>query len=315
MWTRHPLHDPVFRTYLLIAAGVLSAAGLILLLLQAVFRKNVSSIWATYRSWLVMTPIIFAAVALGRAGVIGGVMLLSIFAVKEFARATGLYRDWWLTGAVYAAIVAIAVIVYMPDPYGRGPGWYGMFMALPVFAINLLMIIPILRNQFRGQLQQVALAVVAFIYIGWMFGHLGVLADTQHPYGYLLYIIFATELNDVAAFTFGRLLGRRPLVSNISPRKTWAGALGAAAFSMTLPWLVRFTFPHFTTGMLLLTGLIVGVGGQFGDLAISFVKRDVGVKDMGASIPGHGGLLDRIDSLIYVAPLFLHLIDYRFGLW
>ena len=80
------------------------------------------------------------------------------------------------------------------------------------------------------------------------------------------------------------------------------------AIAMAVPWMLRFSFPHFGTPELLLAGLIVGVGGQLGDLTISFIKRDIGVKDMGAVVPGHGGILDRIDSLIFVAPLFFHMV-------
>ncbi|HSY18162.1 MAG TPA: phosphatidate cytidylyltransferase, partial [Candidatus Acidoferrales bacterium] len=98
------------------------------------------------------------------------------------------------------------------------------------------------------------------------------------------------------------------------PKKTWEGATGALAVSMLLPWLLHFSFPHFGTTQLILTGLIVGVGGQLGDLAISIIKRDIGIKDMGAGIPGHGGILDRIDSLIYVAPLFFHMTNFFYGL-
>jgi phosphatidate cytidylyltransferase len=155
-----------------------------------------------------------------------------------------------------------------------------------------------------------SLAIVGFIYIGWMFGHLAFLANATNAYGYLLYLLVATEVNDVAAFTFGKLFGRHPFRSNISPKKTWEGALGALSVSLILPWLLRFSFPHFGATELILTGLIVGIGGQLGDLAISVIKRDIGIKDMGATIPGHGGILDRIDSLIYVAPLFFHMAGY-----
>jgi phosphatidate cytidylyltransferase len=160
----------------------------------------------------------------------------------------------------------------------------------------------------------VSLAIVGFLYMGWMFGHLAFLANATHAYGYLLYVLFATEINDVAAFTFGKLLGKHPFRSQISPKKTWEGALGALAVSMVLPWMLRFSFPHFGAIQLVLTGLIVGAGGQLGDLAISVIKRDIGIKDMGAGIPGHGGVLDRIDSLIYVAPLFFHMTGYFYGL-
>jgi phosphatidate cytidylyltransferase len=129
-----------------------------------------------------------------------------------------------------------------------------------------------------------------------------------------LYLVFAVELNDVAAFTCGRLFGRHPLRRTISPKKTWEGSLGALAVSLVLPWLLHFSFPHFGPLQCILTGLIVGIGGQLGDLSISVIKRDLGVKDMGALIQGHGGILDRIDSLIFVAPLFLHMARYFYGL-
>ena len=190
-----------------------------------------------------------------------------------------------------------------------------MYMAMPVYVIAIILLIPIVRNRVAGQLQAIALAIVGFIYIGWMFGHLAFLANAAHAYGYLLYLLVAVELNDVAAFTFGRLFGRRKLRSNISPNKTIAGAAGALTASMILPWVVHlFALQHFKPMHLILAGLIVGIGGQLGDLSISVIKRDIGIKDTGALLPGHGGILDRIDSLIFVAPLFFHMTRYFHGI-
>ena len=306
------LHDPVFHAYLGIIFGSLAAGGIVLGLVHWCLKKPLGSIWSTYRSWLILAPIGIAVIFAGRGPTIIGVTLLAIFGFKEFARASGLYRDWWMTGAVYAGITAVGVASLMSHPRGEEPGtgWYGFFVALPVFAIALILIVPILRNRARGELQRMSLGIVGFVYVGWMFGHLGFLANAVNAYGYLFYVIFATELSDVAAFTFGRLFGRHPLRSEISPKKTWEGALGALAVSMILPWLLRFSFPEFGPKQLILAGLIVGIGGQLGDLSISVIKRDIGTKDMGALIPGHGGILDRIDSLIYVAPLFLHMAGY-----
>ena len=310
------LHDPVFCAYLWIVLLSLVAGGALLALLKWGFKKEIRSMWRTYCSWLIMAPLALLVVFAGRIPTIVGVTLLAIFGFKEFARASGLYRDWWMTSAVYAGIVAVGAASLMSHPHGEEPGagWYGFFTATPVFAIALILLIPILRNRARGELQRMSLAIVGFVYIGWMFGHLGFLANTNNAYGFICYIVFATELSDVAAFTFGRLFGRHPLRSTISPSKTWEGALGALTVSMLLPWLFRFSFPFFGVWQLVLTGLIVGIGGQLGDLSISVIKRDIGTKDMGVTIPGHGGILDRIDSLIYVAPLFMHMANYYYRL-
>ena len=310
------IQNPVFRTYVVIAVAVLVVAGLAIGFMRFVLRKDVTSIWRTYASWLIMAPLVLGVVWAGRTATIIGFTLLALAGFKEFARATGLYRDWWMTGTVYLGIIAVGVVSFLPQPQHEEPGtgWYGMFVALPAFAIPVIMLIPILRNRAQGQLQCVSLAILGFIYIGWMFGHLIFMANATNAYGYLLYIIFATALNDVMAFTFGKLFGHRKFRSNISPNKTLGGALGALGTALLMPWLLRFSFPHFGTWQIILTGLIVGIGGQLGDLSISVIKRDLGVKDMGALIPGHGGILDRIDSLIYVVPLFFHMAGFFYGL-
>ena len=307
------LSNDIFLTYLAIVGGILAFAGVVLGALTLI-GKDVSSIWKTYRGWLVMIPLVFGTIFLGRTATIIGVTLLAIFSFKEFARATGLYDDWWFTGTVYVAIAALGVASLVTDPRLQSAGWYGIFMALPVYVIATILLIPIIRNRAKGQLQRVALAIVGFVYFGWMFSHLGFLANTPYAYGYLLYLIFAVEINDVAAFTCGKLFGRHKLRENISPNKTIEGSLGAVAVSMTIPWLLWFSFPHFEALNLILTGLIVGIGGQVGDLTISYIKRDIGIKDMGVVISGHGGILDRVDSMIFVAPIFFHMVRWFHGL-
>src|SRR5437763_8676003 len=242
------LHDPVFHAYVLIVLISLVAGGAVLAFLRFISKKESASMFKTYWSWIFMAGIGLIVVFLGRIPTIVGVTFLAIYAFKEFARASGLYRDWWMTGAVYAGIVTVGIASLMPHPRAEEPGtgWYGFFVAVPVFAIALILLVPILRNRARGELQRMSLGIVGFVYIGWMFGHLGFLANAVNAYGYLLYVIFATELNDVAAFTFGRLFGRHPLRIELSPKTTCEGSLGALAVSMVLPWLLRFSFPEFT---------------------------------------------------------------------
>ena len=307
------ISNDIFLTYVMVIVGLLAVAGLMLGLMTAL-GKNVSSVWRTYRGWLVMVPLVLGTILLGRTATIVGVALLAMFGFKEFARATGLYEDWWLTGLVYLAIAVLGVASFVSDPRLNYPGWFGLFITLPAYVAAAILLVPILRNRSKGQLQQVALAIVGFLYFGWMFSHLGFLANTNYAYGYILYLVFAVEINDIAAFTCGKLFGKHKLRENISPNKTIEGAIGAICVSLLVPWLLWFSFPHFEPWDLVLIGLIVGIGGQLGDLVISYIKRDIGIKDMGVLIQGHGGILDRVDSMIFVAPIFFHVIRWVHGI-
>jgi phosphatidate cytidylyltransferase len=230
------------------------------------------------------------------------VTALGILGAKEFLRASELDSDWLLSGVVYLGIVSVGVVnLFKRD-----------LESLLVLVPALILIVPIVRNRFDGELRKVSLGMLAFVLLGWMWGHLGSLANSLQPYGSICFLIFATETTDVAAFTFGKMFGRHPLRSEISPRKTWEGALGGLAVALALPWLLRFSFPFFGTTQLILAGLIVGMGSVLGDLSLSAIKRELGVKDWGATLPGHGGVLDRIDSLIFVVPLFLQMTEYYY---
>src|SRR5262245_42167452 len=126
------LASGVFLAYARLAVIVLSGAGFLLFVLTYAFGKQIDSIWRTFRGWLVILPIVLACIFAGRGATIVGVALLAMTAFKEFARATGLYRDWWMTGAVHCGIIALAVTSFVRDPWLDLPGWYGLFMALPV---------------------------------------------------------------------------------------------------------------------------------------------------------------------------------------
>jgi phosphatidate cytidylyltransferase len=305
--------SPVYRAYAFIIAGLLALGAVALVVVGRVLKKDVSKVWVIWRSWLIMAPLGMVVVALGREASIAGGALLALLGFKEYARATGLYRDRAMTLVVYGAIVVMAVAAWVADPTTGGArlGWFGLMQAMPIYAVAAIWVVPIARNRVVGQLQAVGLATLGFLYVGWMFGHLAFLVNTTNAYGYVLFVIFAVEICDIAAYTFGKLFGRRALRSNVSPKKTWGGSIGGLAVAMALPWALWFSFPaSFDWRAKILTGLIVGIGGQLGDLSISVLKRDLGIKDMGAAIPGHGGVLDRIDSLIFVAPLFVRLVGW-----
>jgi phosphatidate cytidylyltransferase len=307
MSPRAALASEVFGYYVALVVGVAIASWVSIFLLQRFAGRDVTHARQSFRAWLIMAPTALLVIFLGRVMAIVFIFGLAIFGFREYARATGLARDRLMLAVAIACIAVLAADAILAERLAPFVEWYSAFLAWPSLAIPLILCVPIVRNRTSGELRQIALAVFGFVYVGWMFGHLAILANAQNAYGYLMYLFFAVELNDIAAYGAGRLIGRRPLRSNISPKKTWEGSLGALAVSLALPWLLWFSFPHFGWPELLLTGLIVGIGGQLGDLVMSLIKREAGIKDMGAVLPGHGGILDRIDSLIFVAPLFVHM--------
>jgi phosphatidate cytidylyltransferase len=299
MFSLAALHDPVFRAYLAIVAALLLCAGLVLAILQFVFRFKLGSVWRTWRSWLWLALLAALAILWGRAVFIAGVVVVGLLAFREFARASGLNADRAMCAVVAAGIIGVGIAAWL-----RVEPFFGI-----IFGLSVIALVPILRNR-SGQLQPFSLGLIAFVYLGGMFGQLSFLAGPPAASGLLCFVLFATAVCDVAGFTFGKIFGRHLLRSAISPRKTWEGSLGALGFALILPWLLRFSFPFFGARELILAGLIVGLGGQLGDLSLSFLKREFGIKDWSAAIPGHGGVLDRIDSLIFVVPLFILLLNH-----
>ena len=127
--------------------------------------------------------------------------------------------------------------------------------------------------------------------------------------GLLLFLVFLTEINDVMQFTWGKLLGKHKIVPKVSPNKTWEGFIGGLICTTGIGYLLKFLTP-LNTPQVLFVSFMIALAGFIGDIVMSSIKRDIGVKDTGTAIPGHGGILDRIDSLAYTAPTFFHLVYY-----
>lgn len=261
--------------------------------------------WAPYRTWLVMLPVVLVALWLGAWAWALLITFLSIFGFKEFARATGLYRERLFVLTVYASMVVANALAY----FGR----FGLFMVVPMWAVALLTLVPIVRNRTEGMLQGFSLSVLGVVYFGWFLAHLTYLAGWDAGLGLVLYVVLATQLNDVVAFLFGKLFGQRHWTV-LSPNKTVAGSLGALVFGIAFAFVNwQLAFPQLPGWGVLGLGLIVGAGGQIGDLTLANFKRNVGIKDFGNLLPGHGGILDRLNSLTLVAPVSFHFVRFFFG--
>ena len=309
---RHAFDHPV-TVWIVAGVGVILVLSFVVILaLRASPRVSPDlkrELLKRYLAWLVIVPAVILPILLGAAWTIAGVALLSLLCFWEFARSTGLFRDRMTTSVVVIGILLLTLAVF--------DHWYHLFVALFPLTMGLIAAAAILRDEPKGYLQRVALGVFGFALFGGAMSHLGYMANDVNYRPILLLVIAATQLNDVFAFVVGKSLGRRPLAPHTSPNKTVEGSLGAVLLTTPLAAiLAHYIFkgtPVDTPVRLALLGLIISVVGQLGDLMVSSIKRDLGIKDMGAAIPGHGGILDRCNSLLLVAPAVFHYIGYYVG--
>jgi phosphatidate cytidylyltransferase len=265
----------------------------------------VTRVW----SWAILAPAIIVPILLGAAWTILGITILSLLCYREFARATGLFRERLLSALIVFGIVLIG--------FAAIDHWYGLFMALAPLTVIVIAIAAVLYDRPAGYIQRVGLGSFGFLLFGVCFGHLAYMANDPGYRPILLVLLVGVELNDIFAYITGKTLGRRKLAPRTSPNKTLGGALGALVLTTSLMAVLgHFVFRGGAMDdslKLLGLGLIVSIAGQMGDLMLSSIKRDIGIKDMGATIPGHGGFLDRFDSLILVGPAVFHFVGYFQG--
>ena len=182
----------------------------------------------------------------------------------------------------------------------------GLFLA---FALLFLFRI----REMAEAARDVAYAALGFLYIPLLLMHLVMLHRTTYGWQWLLVIMLIVMTNDSAAYYTGSAFGKHRLYPQVSPKKSIEGALGGLVGSIGGTLLARFTFfPQLTLRDAVLTAILIGMLGQTGDLFESLLKRSFGVKDSGNSIPGHGGVLDRLDSIIFAAPAMYYYVIYVF---
>jgi phosphatidate cytidylyltransferase len=261
--------------------------------------------WTPLRTWFVILPVALGAMWLGQAAWAVLVAVVSIVAFKEYARVTGLYRHTPFVLLVYAAIVTENLFAFI--------GRYDVFMAITTWTVLALALVPIVLRRTEDMLQWFALAVVGAIFYGYFLAHLSFLYGSSLGLGYLLFVLLMTQLNDALQYLYGKAVGRHRWTP-ISPNKTIEGSLLAGVTIVVLTFLqAPIAFPWVPPWGVLAAGIIITIGGQVGDLTMANVKRNAGVKDFGVILPGHGGLTDRLNSLMVTAPVFAHFMGYLFG--
>ncbi|HEX5691880.1 MAG TPA: phosphatidate cytidylyltransferase [Roseiflexaceae bacterium] len=269
-------------------------------------------------SALVLLPVLIIVVWWGVWSVTIAAVIAAIICVLELydAFATGGFRPRTALG-VGTALALIAAVALQPLVS------FGLLPLVLTIAVLASLMAELLRGDPESALPSWALTLAGALYIGWLLGHFVLLRQLDSPLrpaplqalqiesgAAWVYLIMAiTFLQDTFAYFAGRSLGRHKMAPRLSPKKTWEGAVGGllGAIAGSLLATVLLGLP-ISLGVGVLLGIVGGIIGPLGDLSESWIKRQVGVKDAGNIIPGHGGVLDRADSLLFTAPAIYYLI-------
>lgn len=299
---------PVWKMGLFILAVLTGASLLVALLRRVKPHKDFSELAARVRSWWVMAVVFFGAVAVERRLSFVFLACMSFWALKE-------YITLLKTRPSDHKTLVLTFLSIPVQYWWIAIGWYGMFIIfIPVYMFLLLPLRLMLSKETSGfvaSASQIQWGLMAFVFglshMGFLltFDHIG--ANDVNGRMLLLFLVFTVEMSDVLQYAWGKTLGRHKIIPSVSPNKTWEGFLGGIASATLLSLTIRFLTP-FSVLETLGVSLLITVAGFGGGAVMSAVKRDFGVKDFGGIIPGHGGMLDRVDSLCYAAPVFFHYV-------
>lgn len=294
----------------LILAILIGATLIIWMLKKVQPQNNWDELVNRVKSWWIMALVFFGAVSLNKNISLIFFALLSFWSLKEYVTILKTRRaDHW---ALILAFLAVPLQFYWIYT-----GWYGMFLIfIPVYMFLFLPISLILAQEPSGFLEssaKIQWGLIAFVYglshLGFLLILPNVSAKLISGQALLLFLVIITEMNDVFQYLWGKTIGVHKILPKISPKKTWEGFVGGALTTTGFSIFLKFLTP-FTNGQIMLISFTLAIAGFCGDVVMSAVKRDVGIKDFSTVIPGHGGMLDRVDSLCYTAPVFFHITAY-----
>jgi phosphatidate cytidylyltransferase len=309
---RTAFEGPVVVGAVIGVTAALALAAVVIFLLRRSGRlgpKAAVELFLRWKSWCWLSALMLGAILLGAAWVMAAVCVLSLLCYREYARVTGLFRE--KTVSLVVVLGTLAVTFAVVDHYPR------LFFATAALTVGLLAVVTVPQDRPQGYVQRVALGVLGFLLFGYSLGYVGLIGNDARYRPILILLLAGVELNDVFAYCVGRAVGGPKLLPNTSPGRTVAGAAAALVLTTALvAGLGHVVFRDTAVdrlGPLLGLGVLVSVVGQLGALMLSSIKRDVHVKDIGAAIPGHGGLLDRFDSLVLVPPAVYHYLSLFLG--
>lgn len=290
--------------YRQIVSLVFGSLILLAVILYFVKQKNQSyqAGWASIVSWLFVAPVLTGLVGLRDPWQIVVFTSICVLGAKIFFQMTGMYHRSNFVWATYIGIIALGVCIESNFPI--------LYAISPMLFLGFICLIPIIRDSAKQMIQYLSLSLLCFSFLGWSLMHMGWLLKLRGGPLMFIYIIILTEVFDNLHLFLSRYVGRIKMFSKIHPKRNLESLIFAAALTCVFAWALRQLLPVRNELFWMTSALIACFAGSLGDLTLSVIRRDLGIKDVGAFIIGRGDLLTILDRLVFVAPIYYYTMSY-----
>lgn len=287
--------SPVYRQTVLIVLLVIFIGAAI----NFIFKKKSHYFmiaWASIKSWLILAPLMF--VLMGMAAPIPAIFLtlLAIYGAKVYFQILGMFHQTAFVWICYTGIVGLGVFSQINN--------LTVYNEMPMFVLALSCLVPLFLKDYRNMIQYISITLLGFIFLGWSFMHLALIMNFEGGVYQVMYLIILTEFCDNTNLAISRYFKGPKIISEINTKRTWISTGISIFVTIVLAWGMRHLLPNSSEKFWLASGLIASFGGVVGDMVMNVVRRDAGVKIVSGFILGRGDFLQRMDRLIFVAPIY-----------
>ena len=293
-WESH-----IYRQTVFIVLSIIFVSGAIIFFFKNKNYYFVQS-WASIKSWLIAAPLMFIMMGLPEPWPLVMLVCIAIFGAKVFFQIMGMFHRSFFVIICYLGIIGLAFACY----FNR----LDIYNVTPMMVLGASCLVPLVRNSYKRMIQYISLTLLAFIFLGWSFMHLGLIMRFPNGVFQVMYLIILTEFCDNTNLAVGRYIGGWKLFPGINPRRSIGSTAVSIALTLFLAGCMRFLLPDGSEKYWLASGLVAGLGGFVGDLVMTVVRRDAGMKTVGPFIIGRGDFLHRVDRLIFVAPIYYYVM-------
>ena len=291
--------SPIYRQTVLIVLSIIFVSGAIVFFFR---KKNYYFVqsWASIKSWLFAAPLMFIMMGLPEPWPLVSLTTLAILGAKIFFQIMGMFHRSYFVLICYAGIIGLGICTWLDR--------LDIYNFMPMMVLGVSCLVPLARNNYKRMIQYISLTLLAFIFLGWSFMHLGLILKFPNGVFQVMYLIILTEFCDNTNLALSRYIGGWKLFPGINPRRTVGSTAASMALTLFLAGSMRFLLPDGSEKYWLASGLVAALGGFLGDLVMTAVRRDAGMKTVGPFILGRGDFLHRVDRLIFVAPIYYYVM-------